>query len=83
MYQYFSWGSLQEAFKGMWRLNKDMNQYNTRDKNDFYNERVIMAYFDNHPLYKFPKLWNNLDSNLKAIPDEITFLKELKRSLKE
>ena len=30
----------------MWRFNKDMNQYNTRAKDDFYIERVNMAYFD-------------------------------------
>ena len=70
-----------KTFKGTWKLNKDMNTCNTRARDDFYMERITMAYFDNHPLYKFPKLWNNLETHLKRIPDKISFLRELKRSL--
>ena len=56
-----------KTFKGTWKLNKDMNTCNTRARDDFYMERITMAYFDNHPL------WNNLKTHLKRIPDKNIF----------
>ena len=70
-----------KSFKGTWKLNKDMNSQGTRAMNDFYIERVSMAYFDNHPLYKYPKLWNNMDDRLKVIPEKLEFMRELKKDL--
>ena len=64
MHSYF-YDYCPDAFKGTWKLIKDMNSQGTRAMNDFYIERASMAYFDNHPLYKFPKLWNDLYIRLK------------------
>ena len=69
------------AFKNTWKFNRDMNLRVTRANNDFYIERTSMAYFDGHPLYKFPKLWNELNENLKRIPDKNRFLITLKKHL--
>ena len=80
MHSYF-YDYCPEAFKGTWKLNKNMNDHGTRAMNDFYIERVSMAYFDNHPLYKFLKLWNNLDTRLKLLPEKTEFLRELKKDL--
>ena len=70
-----------KAFNDTWKFNRHNNNYNTRAKDDFYIERTSMAYFDNHPLFKFPKLWNAMDSYLKTIPDKNEFLRSLKSNL--
>ena len=70
-----------KSFNGTWKLNKDQNNHNTRARDDFFMERTSLVYFDNHPLYKFPKLWNNMDNYLKQIPEKTEFLKALKTNL--
>ena len=70
-----------KSFNGTWKYNRNMNQHNTRAKDDFFIERTTMVYFDSHPLYKFPKVWNSLDERLKTIPEKTEFLRETKRWL--
>ena len=66
------------SFNEIWRRIRDHVRYALRNPNDIYLLDVRLRSYDNHPLFFFPKLWNDLPFYLKDIRDIVEFKSELK-----
>jgi hypothetical protein len=84
MFDYVN-GNLPAAFHHSWNENWRVNEnrYVLRNANDFNIPRVRYKYLDNHPLYNFSRLWNDLHDDLKSIRVRSKFESALKKSLLE
>jgi hypothetical protein len=74
-------GNLQAAFDHSWNENWRVteNRYVLRNANDFNIPRERYKYLDNHPLYNFSRLWNDLHYDLKSIRVRSKFESALKK----
>lgn len=71
--------TLPQTFNLTWLENSELeNQYNLRNASDYYTSRLRYQYLKDHPLYFFPKSWNELHFNLKYEPRKNQFSKKLK-----
>ena len=84
MFDYVN-GNLPAAFHHSWNENCRVteNRYVLRNANKFNIPRVRYKYLDNHPLYNFSRLWNDLHDDLKSIRVRSKFESALKKSLLE
>ena len=57
------------------------SHYNLRNLYDFTIQRTKYAFLHDHPLFNFPRAWNTLPSELKAIGSRNIFAKNLKQHL--
>ena len=84
MFDYLA-GNLPESYTGEWVLNRDrvaiQPRRDLRNNNDFYIPILRYSYLEGHPLFKFPKVWNNLSSDLKSTFPRSRFASALKQSL--
>ena len=73
---------LPETFDNTYTFNWQNDvQYNLRNLHDFELTRTRYVYLDNHPLYLYPKLWNDLPQELKLIGSRSLFAKKLREHL--
>ena len=75
---------LPETFDGTWLTNWQNNpnlNYGLRNANDFKIHRTRYVYLDEHPFFKFPKSWNELDDNLKYLGSRNIFANRIKKDL--
>ena len=91
----YSHDLLPNSFSNTWKKNSDVYARELRNANDFFRERTIAKYLQNHPLYYFPSLWNSLldeldtslnldiDDSLKLIVSRKTFSSTLFNGLIE
>ena len=63
--------SLPNSITDFWRRNRE----------NFYQETININYLENHPLFFFPKLYNELDQDLKELLDGKEFGKKVKSLL--
>ena len=70
--------SFDNTFTFNWQNNTD---YNLRNLFDFKLTRTKYVFLDDHPLFDFPKLWNNLPSEIKELGSRSIFAKKLKSHL--
>ena len=82
MFDYVN-GNLPASSDHSWNENWSVNEkrYVLRNANDFNITHVRDKYLDNHPLYNFYKLWNELHDDLKSIRVRSKFESALKKSL--
>lgn len=75
--------NLPEGFQDMWVSNEMMREhdYDLRNDNDFYLQRVRYAYLEDHPKFYFPRLWNNLEEQYKTLLTKSEFKKNIRRKL--
>ena len=83
------------SFSNTWKKNSEVYSRELRNANDFFRERTIAKYLQNHPLFYFPSLWNSLlaeldtslnldiDDSLKLIVSRKTFSSALFNGLIE
>ena len=55
--------------------------YNLRNNDDFYVPLIRLQSLSRFPLFNLPRLWNSSPENLKAIPSNILFSRNLKSDL--
>jgi hypothetical protein len=71
-----------ESFYDYWPLNNNrILNYDLRNNNMRNVQRVNFDQLKNCPLFNFPKIWNNLDVNLRLHQNPMTFHIELQNSL--
>lgn len=69
---------LPDAFSNLWIENQYRGGYILRNAEDFYIPHVRCISFFKHPLYHFPRVWNELPERLKNVTNRTTFLNDLK-----
>ena len=69
------------TFNDTWNTNQAVSGYNTRGANNIHQEAFELHQFKKHPLFNFPKKWNDLPINLKNIICPNAFKKEVKKYL--
>lgn len=75
----YTHGNLPPSFNNVWhRIDEVNDRYNLRNRSNFRLINVRYIYLDKHPLLSFPKLWNNLNNDLKLETNIINFVKSLK-----
>ena len=80
MFMYdFQANKLPSAFNGTWTRNFEHNVYTFRNANDFYIPRIRFERLNSHPLFKFPRIWNDIDRRFK----EFLVRSEFRNALKE
>ena len=83
MYDYVNL-RLPETFDGTqltnWQYNPNL-QYELRNIHDFNIKRTKYVYLDTHPLFEYPKLWNDLSEDLKLIGSRNIFASRIKKDL--
>jgi len=83
--QKFSFGLLPAAFVNLWTTNAARNQanihrYPLRNSDNLHIPLARLASNDNHPLYSFPRLWENFnDPQIKLIRNKLEFNSKLKK----
>ena len=80
MHDYKS-NNLPESFLHTWVENWERANYVLRNNTDYFIPQQQYVYLSNHPLYIFPRLWNNLDPSLKNVESRHIFLENLKKKL--
>ncbi len=66
-----------KVFHTTWQYNIDIHRYPTRNNENFRTLTHQHTYIMNSPLYKFPRLFNNLPNHIKNLPSEKVFKKRL------
>ena len=61
-----------------WRRNIDVSGRGGRNADNFYQESINFNYLEKHPLFYFPKLFNELPNNIKCLESEKEFNKQAK-----
>lgn len=77
-------GRLPNAFSGTWIVNNERpgQRYNLRNAHEFNIPFVRCMTFFRHPLFSFPRIWNELPDNLKdKLENRKSFLDDLKEHL--
>ena len=67
-------------FSMVWQRQNDIN-YNLRNLHDFDTTLTRYVFLDSHPLYNYPRIWNDIPSNLKSIGSRNIFAKKVKEYL--
>ena len=82
MFMYdFQANKLPFAFNGTWTRNFEHNVYTFRNANDFYIPRIRFERLNSHPLFKFPRIWNDIDRRIKKYLVRSEFRNALKNSI--
>ena len=68
-------------FYGLWKKNREREGYNLRDLDNIYLQDFRLHMFKMHPYFSFPRIWNNIDNELKNVQDHTEFCIELKQHL--
>ena len=74
-------GSLPHSLTDFWRKNRDVSGREGRNAGNFYQETINHNYLDKHPFFYFPKLYNDLDTELRELFDIKEFTKKVKSQL--
>jgi hypothetical protein len=74
-------GSLPRSLTDFWRNNRDVSGRELRNAGNFYQETINHNYLEKHPLFYFPKLYNDLDIELRELLDIKEFTKKVKSQL--
>lgn len=77
----FKNGKLPIAFSDVWIENIEVNNYQLRNSHDYVIPRVRYLYLFSHPLYLFPRKWNELRNDLKQSQTIKEFSKKIKLHL--
>ena len=57
-----------DFFQNTWIVSTDLERpYDLRRASDFYIHRLLKLSYARHPVFYFPKIWCNLDDNLKIM----------------
>ena len=75
--------NLPKCLLNFWRRNRDVSGRDGRNANKFFQETINYKYLERHPLFYFPKLFNDLNDDLKIIEDEKEFIRTVKTSMLE
>ena len=67
-----------DAFTNLWSENQERGGYILRNAEDYYIPQVRCISFFKHPLFHFPRKWNDLPQRLKNLTNRTSFLNELK-----
>ena len=71
--------NLPPSFDETWqRIEQVNNRYNLRNNDNFRLPNIRYFYLDKHPLFNFPKLYNNLNEEIKQINNRFNFVVSLK-----
>lgn len=84
MFDYYNL-RLPQCFDGTWKMNWEIREgtISLRNDWDFFITRFKYVYISRHPLFNFPKTWNNLEYSLRFVSSKNTFIKKLKSQLME
>ena len=76
-------GILPQPILSAWCRNRDISGCEGRNANKFYQTTININYLENHPLFYYPKLYNDLEDELKNefILTEKEFAKKVKAKL--
>ena len=74
-------GSLPEPILVFWQHNRDISGREGRNADKFFQETLNINYLENHPLFFFPKLYNDLNNEMKLIVKDKAFTKKVKEQL--
>ena len=74
-------GSLPEPILAFWQRNRDISGREGRNADKFFQETLNVNYLENHPLFFFPKLYNDLNNEMKLIVKDKAFTKKVKEQL--
>ena len=74
-------GNLPEPIQAFWCRNRDISGREGRNADKFFQETINVNYLANHPLFFFPKLYNDLENEFKLIDKEKAFTKKVKKKL--
>ena len=66
------------AFSNIWLENQNRGGYILRNASDFNIPNVRCISFFKHPIFYFPRKWNELPDRLKNITNRTSYLKDLK-----
>ena len=80
MYSY-KHNQLPSSFHETWIEIGNYNPYQLRNSADYYIPHVRYLYLFKHPLYYFPRVWNELEPNLKNIVTKREFVLAIKNKL--
>ena len=81
MYDYLNL-RLPEVFDLTWKMRWQMNiEYELRNLYDFNIPFTRYVYLEEHVLYNFPRIWNNIPQEIKMIGSRSLFSKKLKEYL--
>lgn len=72
---------LPAAFNNIWIKNSNIAHYRLRNAEDFNIPNVRYVYLFKHPLYIFPRIWNELNLELRNTACKISFGSMLKEAL--
>ena len=64
-------------FDDCWQFNYDIHGYPTRNNNNFATRTNSNSFIMNTPLFRFPRIFNELPANIKNIQNEKIFHKKL------
>lgn len=73
----FKYNQAPKVFNDCWHFTNNVHNYPTRNNEDFATRTNINTYIMNTPLYKFPRIFNNLPANIKNIENKKLFSKKL------
>lgn len=77
----FKFHKLPPAFDETWVQNNQLNPYVLRNGSDYNIPNIRYIYLFSHPLFIFPRNWNNLNNDMKNIEDLSTFKNALRKQL--
>ncbi len=72
---------LPHSFRGIFKLNHEIQQRETRQSNKLYVARCESKFSLSLPLYNFPKIWNKLSKIITESTSRYIFKKNLKSTL--
>ncbi len=64
-------------FDDCWQFNYDIHGYPTRNNNNYVTRTNSNSFIMNTPLFRFPRIFNELPANIKNIQNEKLFHKKL------
>lgn len=77
----YKYNKLPESFNNIWIENEIINPYLLRNAHDFNIPHTRYLFLFKHPLYFLPRLWNELDRDIREIQEKPLFINALKEFL--
>ena len=79
MFDYFH-GRLPIGFFGTWMQNGERENYALRNYADFYIPNRRYMYLSDHPIFLYPKIWNDLNNDIKMCENRCIFINKIKQT---
>lgn len=70
---------LPPSFDFTWTENWRLRYHVLRNESDYHLPHVKYVYLFDHPLFAFPKIWNNLDNSLKVEQNKLKFCTSIRQ----